>query len=291
MIRAASRQCSRGFLRACRRVMPNALIPGRDGDGETCNGHHRDERSVWQEFGAVEQAHGGVKRREAKGDDPAQEKLYGRAVNRKRVTPEGNQIPCRWMHADAVLEPEGYRGKKQKDGNVYRPAANGKENEEEHVQKIPGDAHLHRSVDNNSQSGEHLLKRLDSEILKDHLEKRSDGPDQYTVELPFHDVFVSELVEVHAQDVEQSIRHQGKAIEEEYLFKTPARQMRNFREEDEHESQRENRRRHAGQNTDQEISAMAHPHLHVLEKILREKAKVAANSEISRSRQFIPHEW
>src|SRR6266851_8046205 len=291
MIREVSRQCSRGFLRSCRRVMPNALIPCRDGDGETCNGHDRDERSVSQEFGAVEQAHGGVKRREAKGDDPAQEKLYGRAVNRKRVTPEGNQIPCRRMHADAVLEPEGYRGQKQKDGNVDRPAANGKENEEEHVQKIPGDVHLHRSVDNNSQSGEHLLKGLDSEILKHHLEERRDGPDQDAVELAFHDVFVSELVEVYAQDIEQPIGHQGKAIEEEHLFKTPARETRDLLEEHEYEPQRENRRRHAGQNADQEISAMAHPHLHILEKILREKTEVAANSEISRSRQFIPHEW
>src|SRR6266852_3470033 len=235
MIRAVWRQCCRGLLRSCRRVMPNAMIPGRDGYGEACNGHHRDERSVSQEFGAVEQARGGVKRCEPKGDDPAQEKLYGRAVNRKRVTSEGNQIPCRRMHADAVLEPEGYRGQKQKDGNADRPAANRKENEEEHVQKIPGDAHLHRSVDNNSQSGEHLLKGLDSEILKHHLEERCDGPDQYAVELPFHDVFVSELVEVHAQDVEQSIRHQGKAIKEEYLFKTPAREIRDLREEDEHE--------------------------------------------------------
>src|SRR5258708_4616676 len=243
MIRAASRQCSRGFLRACRRVMPNALIPGRDGDGEACNGHDRYERSVSQEFGAVEQAHGGVKRREAKGDDPAQEKLYGRAINRKRVTPEGNQVPRRRMNADAVLEPERYRGQKQKEGNVNRPAAYGKENEQEHVQKLPGDVHLNRSVDNNCQAGEHLLKRLDSEILKHHLEERRDGPDQYAVEFPFHDVFVSELVEVHAQDVEQSIGNQGKAIEEEHLFKTPARETRDLLEEHEYEPQRENRRR------------------------------------------------
>src|SRR6266566_7136969 len=113
MIRAVPRQCCRGLLRSCRRVMPNALIPGRDGDGEACNGHERDEGSVWQEFGPVKQAHGGVKRREAKGDDPAQEKMYGCAINRKRVTPESNQVPRRWMHADAVLEPERYRGQKQ----------------------------------------------------------------------------------------------------------------------------------------------------------------------------------
>ena len=61
--------------------MAGADIP--DGDCE-CEKYERNYRNEWGVFGvhgAAKQAHAGIKRSKAEGNDPAQEKLHGSAVD------------------------------------------------------------------------------------------------------------------------------------------------------------------------------------------------------------------
>src|SRR5271166_6673604 len=72
------------------RVMSRAEIPEGDCNGEEYHSDDRHQRSVLRRNGAAEHAHAGIERREAEGNNPAQEKLHYAAVNRKRVAAEGH---------------------------------------------------------------------------------------------------------------------------------------------------------------------------------------------------------
>src|SRR4029077_4750126 len=108
-------------------VVARAEIPERDGDGKEDDGDDGDERQIFGRDRAAEQANAGVERREAEGDDPAEEKLHHAAVDRERVTPKRDDVPDGRMDADAVFPEERDRAQDQK----YRDINNRSENAEE----------------------------------------------------------------------------------------------------------------------------------------------------------------
>ena len=95
--------------------MARAEIPEGDCDREEYHGDDRDERSVLRRDGAAEHAHAGIERREAEGNDPAEEELHDAAINRKRVATEGHHVPHGRVDADAIFEPERHCAEDEED--------------------------------------------------------------------------------------------------------------------------------------------------------------------------------
>ena len=67
-----------------------------------------------------------------------------------------------------------------------------------------------------------FLDRLNAECFKEHLEKGRHGPKQNAIEFAFNDVVVPELIQVQADDIEESIGDQRKTIQEQNFFEAPS---------------------------------------------------------------------
>ena len=106
---------TRDSLRAGGRVVTGAEIPQGNRERKEQHGHERNVANVFRTDRAAQEPHAGVERSEAKGNDPAEEELHGAAVDRQRITSEGDHIPHRWVHADAILEPERDSAENQED--------------------------------------------------------------------------------------------------------------------------------------------------------------------------------
>src|ERR1700758_464151 len=105
-------------------------------------------------------------------------------------------------------------------------------------------------------SGDHFLERFDAKSFEQHLKERGDRTQQHTIEFSFDDVVVAEVVEIKADDVEQTIGDLCEAPEEDDFFQPPAGQLRGFLKQDDDEAERENRCGHAGGYADEEIGAV-----------------------------------
>src|SRR5260370_3563201 len=221
-------------LGASRRVMADSCAPGEQRNGQSRNGDEGNQRRVRAEFRAAEEAHTGIKRRETKRNNPAQEKLNVAAVNGKRVTAKRQKVPRRGMHADAVFHEKRDGGEKQEDGDVNHAAAEAEEHQQENPGSRPMVAEAVRGPDDNGQADDEFLKGFDAEGLEQDLQQGTDGTKQDAVEFAFDDVGAAELVEIHAQDVEQPEGDQGKAVEEENFFEAPAGQPRDSRKQHNH---------------------------------------------------------
>src|SRR5579859_1821401 len=156
--------------RAGGRIAAEADAPGGDGQREGCHGNERDERGVDAKFGTAEEARGGIKGGEAERNDPAQQELDVAGVDGERIAAERQEIPEGRMDADAVLEPERKRGEKEEDGDVDEAAAEREEDEEKNIERVPLIVKTVRSPDNDNQTDDDLLQRLDAESIEDHLE-------------------------------------------------------------------------------------------------------------------------
>src|SRR5579871_3348184 len=92
-------------------------------------------------------------------------------------------------------------------------------------------------------SRDDLLEGLDSELLKQYLEKGIDGPEQDAVKAALNDVNVAKFVEIPAHHIEKSQRQQGKSVQEQDFVEAPALQLRNLGEQHQDESEAEDRGR------------------------------------------------
>src|SRR5579872_667511 len=95
-----------------RRIAAHADAPGRTRERERGCSDERDQWRVHAKFGAAEKPRGGIKRCEAKRNNPAQKELDVARVDGERVAAEREEVPERRVDADAVLEPERKCGKK-----------------------------------------------------------------------------------------------------------------------------------------------------------------------------------
>ena len=127
----------------------------------------------------------------------------------------------------------------------------------------------------NPQPGESFKKGFNAEILKEHLEKRIDRPEQDAVEFSFHDVGVTEFIEVQAQDVEQAEGDEREAVEKNNLPEAPAAQI-HFPKQDIDKHKCKNSRRCARCKADEEIASIADADFQELDKVLAEEAGMKA---------------
>ena len=95
-------------------------------------------------------------------------------------------------------------------------------------------------------AGGDFLEGFDAKSFEKHLEERRDGTQQDAVEFPFDDVVVAEIVEVQADDVEDAVRDQREAVEEQDFFEAPSGELRDFLEQDDDEAECEYRGGEAG---------------------------------------------
>ena len=107
------------------------------------------------------------------------------------------------------------------------------------------------------------------------MKERGDGAQQDAIEFSFDDEIVAEVVEVEADDVEDSVGDEREAVEEEDFFEAPAGELRNFLEQDDDEAERENGGGEAGAETDEEIAAVADADFGVLREVVEEEEEVA----------------
>ena len=67
--------------------MASAEVPQGNGDGEKYGGYYGNQWRVSRRDGSAQQADAGIKRGEAEGDNPAQEKLPGNFTTACAVCP------------------------------------------------------------------------------------------------------------------------------------------------------------------------------------------------------------
>jgi hypothetical protein len=255
--------------------MAGADIP--DGDCE-CEKYERNYRNKWGIFGvhgAAEHAYARIKGCEAEGNDPAQEKLHGSAVDGERVTSKCNYVPNGRVYADAIFKPKGNRAQQQKKRDVNNRSAKAEEEKHREFRRRPHQAQVPGSPPEAKNAGGDLLQGLDAKGLEEHLKKRRNRTQQDAIEFTLDDEIVAEVVEIHADDVEYAVRDQRKAVEKQDFFESPACQLRRLMEQNNDEPKRENCCRKTGSQTNEEITAIADAHLGVLGEVIEEKQSVA----------------
>src|SRR5215469_4719853 len=261
-----------------RGVVAGAVIPDGDGEGQEGRSNDRDERGVRRRDLAAEEADAWVKRGEAKGDDPAEEKLDDAAVNGERVAAEGDEVPNRRMDADAVFKPEADGAEQEEDRDVDDAGARAKESEQRDLAECPVEGEAVRRIPDTKDAGGYFLERFDAEGLEEHLEKGGDGTKQDAVEFSFNDVVVAEVVEIQADDVEDAVGDEREAVEEEDFFETPASEARGFLKEDNDEAKGKDGSGEAGGEADEEVAAVADTDFRILSEVVEEEERVAASS-------------
>ena len=122
--------------------MAGADIPDGDCDCEEDDRDHGDQWGVFGMHGAAEHAHAGIKRREAEGNDPAQKKLDGSAVDGERIASECNDVPNRGMHSDAIFKPKGDRTQQQEKRNVNNRSTKAEEEKHREFRGRPHEAQV-----------------------------------------------------------------------------------------------------------------------------------------------------
>src|ERR1700684_305445 len=206
---------------ACRRVAAQADAPRRDRERERCCSNERNERGVDAKFRAAEKARRGIKRGEAEGNDPAQQKLDVAGIDGERIAAEGQKIPEGRMDADAVLEPERKSRKKEEDGDVDEAATECEESEEKNIERMPWIVKTARRPDNHDQTDDDFLQGLNAEGVEDHLEQGRERAEKNAVEFAFHDIGGAEFVEVERKNIEQSERDEREAVKKDDFFHAP----------------------------------------------------------------------
>src|SRR5712692_963426 len=121
------------------------------------------------------------------------------------------------------------------------------------------------------------MERFDAKSFEQHLEERSHRPQQDAIEFAFDNVVVSELVDVHAEDVEQAEGNQREAVEEKRFLEPPAGQPRNSTEQDQQETESAQRGGNAGGQANQEVGAIADAHFDVLREISSQQPEMPAH--------------
>ena len=278
----AHRQECLCHLRAGGGIVAGAGVPEEEGEREEGDGDDGDERRVFGRYGTAEQADRGVIRCEAERDDPAQKKLHDAAVNRERIAAEGDHVPHGRMNADAILPPEGDRSENQKHGNINKARAAAEKDEEANFGGRPNDVEASAGINHAEDAGGDFLHGLDAKRLKQHLEERRDGPQQHTVKFAFDNVCVAEIVEVEADDVEDAVGDERKAVEEEDFFEAPSGELRRFLKEHDDEEQRKNRGGKACEQADDEVAAIADANDRVLREVIVEEQRVAFDADEER---------
>src|SRR5690348_6101313 len=236
----AHRQECLCHLRAGGGIVAGAGGPEGGGEREEGDGDDGDERRVFGRYGTAEQADRGVIRCEAERDDPAQKKLHDAAVNRERIAAEGDHVPHGRMNADAVFPPEGDRGENQKHGNVNEARAAAEKDEEAKFGERPDDVEASARINDAENAGGDLLDGLNAKCFKQHLKQGRDGTQQDAVEFSFDDVCVAEVVEIEADDVEDAVGNERKAVEEEDFLEAPSGELRRFLKKNDDEEESEN---------------------------------------------------
>src|ERR1700735_916362 len=138
--------------------MAGADIPDGDCESEKYERDDGDERGVFGMHGAAEHAHAGIKRREAERNDPAQEKLYGSAIDGERITAKCDHVPNGRMHADAVLKPKGNCAQQQKKRNVNNCGTKAEEEKHREFRGRPCEAQVLGSPPQTKYAGGDFLK-------------------------------------------------------------------------------------------------------------------------------------
>src|ERR1700690_1083187 len=122
--------------------MACAGIPDRDCDGERHDGDDGDVDEIFGCCRAAEHANAWIVRGQAEGNNPAEEKLDGAAVDGERVAAEGNHVPDRWVNANAILEPERDGAEEEEDRNVNDSSACAEENQHAEFCGRPDEAEM-----------------------------------------------------------------------------------------------------------------------------------------------------
>src|SRR5439155_1014682 len=161
------------------------------------------------------------------------------------------------------------------DRDIDHGSAKDQRRKQDQARKGPLDSEFGGAVGDDGDAGDDLLKRLQPEVLEQHLEQRVHGPQQHAVEFPLDDINVSELVE--ADDVEQPQRNQREAVDEQDFVEAPAAQVRDAREEHDHEAVTRHRRQDARRQGDQKVGLVGQSGLGVLPEVLPEEDKQPAH--------------
>src|SRR6185437_12739568 len=109
-----------------------------------------------------------------------------------------------------------------------------------------------------------------------------DGAQQHTVEFAFDDVCVAEVVEIEADDVEDAVGNERKAVEEENFLEAPSGELRRFLKKDDDEEESENRGGKAREQADDEVAAIADANDRVLREVIVEEQRVAFDADEER---------
>ena len=262
--------------------MAGTGVPEEEGENEEGDGDDGDEWRVFGRHGAAKQADRGVIRREAERDDPAQKKLHDAAVNRERIAAEGDHVPHGRVNADAILPPEGDRGENQKHGNVNDARAAAEKDEEANFGERPDDVEASARINHAEDARGDFLHGLDAKRLEQHLEEGRDGAQQHAVKFAFDDVCVAEVVEIEADDVEDAVGNERKAVEEENFLEAPSGELGRFLKKNDDEEQRENRGGKAREQADDEVAAIADANDRVLREVIVEEQRVAFDADEER---------
>src|SRR6204780_1265850 len=188
------------------RVVAGADVPHGDCESEKYQRNNRNERRVFGMHGAAEHAHAGVKGCESEGNDPAQEKLYGSAVDGEWVASKGDHVPNWRMHAYAIFKPKGNCTQQQKKRNVNNCSTKAEEEKHREFRGRPREAQVPGSPPQTKNAGGDLLQRLDAKRLEQHLKEGRNRAQQNAVEFSLDDEVVAEVVKIHADDVEYAVR-------------------------------------------------------------------------------------
>ena len=95
-----------------------------------------------------------------------------------------------------------------------------------------------------------------------------DGPQEHAVEFPLHNVDLTEIIKIQADDIKQSHRDQRKTINEKHLFEFPTFELRYSTEENEYEPITGHSSKNVRKRGDEKISLIRHAGFGVLPQVL-----------------------
>ena len=226
---------------------------------------------------ALQKIGGRIEGSEGEGNDPAQQELDEDIVDRHRIAPECDHVVDGRRDAHPVLEPEAQGAEHHEHREIDGHAAGRHQQKQHQVQRGQGQVQLVPHVDDHHQAGGEFLEGLDSKGFEDHLEKGMQRAQHDLIEPSLHDVALAELVEVHAEYVEETQTDQVEPVNEEQFLECPPLEGTHPMKEDVEETEARHRARQAGEHRDQEVSRISQPDLDVLGKV------IAQNGEVSHS--------
>src|SRR5437867_12297303 len=212
-----------------------------------------------------------VKRRKGKRYDPAQEELDEDVVDCNGIPAECDHVVDGRGQADSVFKPKVYAAQDNKYENVNHSTAQDQQRKENQIFQRPDYMEPGRTVDDRDQPDNNLLYGFQTETLEKDLEERVNGAEEHAVKFPFDDIGIAKVVQVQADNVEQSHRNQREAVDEQDLFEFPTLEARNTGKQNQHESIPSHRGKDAGKACDEEIDLVGQACLGILPEVVTEE--------------------